>query len=163
VNITQFHDFSKTYPGLEITIFEMPLLSRFSTSVRTLNIFIERRVLWTPLILFLSTKHLPVMLLVWRCESGRGLPLHSRCARLSWRSWRRCRRSSRRRSPPPRARWARSAPRCSAPPMRAGSPSSAGAMTNVPMATTQTDIVVMPISGAKRNRTVVFWVCLKPN
>lgn len=64
--------------------------------------------------------------------------VYSRCTPLSWPSCCCCRGSSRRRSPPPPSRWARSAPRCSATQTRAGSPSSAGAMTNVPMATTQT-------------------------
>lgn len=63
---------------------------------------------------------------------------HSRCTRPSWRSCWCCCRSSRRRSPPPRARSARSARRCTATRRPAGSPGSAGAMTNVPMATTQT-------------------------
>lgn len=76
------------------------------------------------------------------------LLLHSHHIILSWRSCWGCCRSSRRRSPPPPSRSARSAPRCSGTQTHAGSPSSAGAMTNVPMATTQTNTIVMLISAA---------------
>lgn len=92
----------------------------------------------------------------------------SHCTALSWRSCWGCCRSSRKRSPPPPSRWARSAPRCSALQMHAGSPSSAGAMTNVPMATVQTNIIIRLISSAERhlmkknNNKILHlvWFCL---
>lgn len=91
----------------------------------------------------------------------------SHCIALSWRSCWGCCRSSRKRSPPPPSRWARSAPRCSVLQMHAGSPSSAGAMTNVPMATVQTNIIIRLISSAgrhlmkKNNKKILHlvWFC----
>lgn len=84
--------------------------------------------------------------------TGKTTPfLHSHCIILSWRSCWCCCRSSRRKLPPPPSRWARLVPRCTVTKMYAGSPSFAGAMTNVPVATTQTNIIIMLISSAGRN------------
>lgn len=67
--------------------------------------------------------------------------IYVRCRVLSWHSsWGYCH-SSQRRSPPPPSHSARSAPLCSVTQSHAGSPGSAVAMTNVPMVTTQANIM----------------------